>query len=164
MDTPPRDFWAFSLRLYATPGVAPACLALQDRAGADVNLVLFAFWAASRGQRLDPAQLAGVDAAVRPWREGVVRPLRAARRALKALGGTEATERLRDQVKRAELEAEQQQQAAMEGLLPRAEPVPGEGLAAANLTAYAEAAGLALPAAEAAALLRATRTAPAFPE
>jgi uncharacterized protein (TIGR02444 family) len=40
--SPPDDpFWRFSLDLYGRPGVAPACLALQDEAGADVNLVLY---------------------------------------------------------------------------------------------------------------------------
>jgi uncharacterized protein (TIGR02444 family) len=34
-------FWRFSLALYARPGVAAALLGLQDRAGRDVNLVLY---------------------------------------------------------------------------------------------------------------------------
>jgi pyruvate dehydrogenase E2 component (dihydrolipoamide acetyltransferase) len=32
MDFPPSPFWSFSLDLYRRPGVAEACLALQDRA------------------------------------------------------------------------------------------------------------------------------------
>ena len=157
-----EGLWAFSLRTYARPGVAQACLALQDQAGADVNLLLFALWAASRGQSLTAADMARVDAATRPWRDGVVCPLRATRRALKALGGTRDAERLRDQVKQAELEAERQQQAVMESLLPpQAEPTAHPGLALANLTAYAEAAGLVLPDPETQVLAQATRTYPA---
>jgi uncharacterized protein (TIGR02444 family) len=34
-----NPFWEFSLAFYAEPGVAPACLAMQDLEGVDVNLV-----------------------------------------------------------------------------------------------------------------------------
>jgi uncharacterized protein (TIGR02444 family) len=37
-------FWRFSLAFYERPGVADALIALQDREGFDVNLVLFALW------------------------------------------------------------------------------------------------------------------------
>ena len=49
---PPTPFWDFSLAVYGRPGVAPACLALQQRHGADVNLLLFCAWfgAAHRGR------------------------------------------------------------------------------------------------------------------
>ncbi|HKS89918.1 MAG TPA: TIGR02444 family protein, partial [Stellaceae bacterium] len=56
-------FWRFSLALYARPGVAEALIALQDRAGRDVNLMLFALWfGAVRGRRLDAARLAAAAA------------------------------------------------------------------------------------------------------
>ena len=42
-------FWRFSLELYARDGVPAACLALQDREGADVNLVLLALWLGESG-------------------------------------------------------------------------------------------------------------------
>ena len=42
-------FWSFSTEFYGRTGVAPACLVLQDRFGCDVNLLLFALWAARRG-------------------------------------------------------------------------------------------------------------------
>ena len=45
MDLPSSRFWDFSLEIYAKPGVAQACLALQDECGADVNLLLFCCWA-----------------------------------------------------------------------------------------------------------------------
>ncbi|GAA3549268.1 TIGR02444 family protein [Zobellella aerophila] len=34
------SFWQFSSRHYGKPGVAPACLALQDNHGANINLLL----------------------------------------------------------------------------------------------------------------------------
>jgi len=50
----PREespFWRFSLRFYSRPGVAAACLALQDEAGADVNLMLFLLFLAKTTHR-----------------------------------------------------------------------------------------------------------------
>ncbi|HEY9550471.1 MAG TPA: TIGR02444 family protein, partial [Kiloniellaceae bacterium] len=46
-------FWQFSGAVYARRGVAEACLALQQRHGLDVNLLLFCAWAGSNGRRLD---------------------------------------------------------------------------------------------------------------
>src|SRR4029077_986465 len=43
-DQRPDDLWRFSLAFYALPGVARALIALQDRDGLDVNLMLFAMW------------------------------------------------------------------------------------------------------------------------
>ena len=58
-------FWRFSLALYARPGVAEALIALQDRAGRDVNLMLFALWAgAVRRVALDAGALAAAEAAI----------------------------------------------------------------------------------------------------
>ena len=50
-----NPFWRFSLRTYRAPGVQEACLALQDRCGADVNLLLFCGWTGRDGRALDPA-------------------------------------------------------------------------------------------------------------
>ena len=41
-------FWQFSLRFYRMPQVADACIELQERAGVDVNLLLFLLWQASQ--------------------------------------------------------------------------------------------------------------------
>jgi uncharacterized protein (TIGR02444 family) len=43
-------FWCFSLAFYERPGVADALIALQDRDGFDVNLVLFALWLGISGR------------------------------------------------------------------------------------------------------------------
>jgi uncharacterized protein (TIGR02444 family) len=77
-------FWRFSLALYARPGVGPALIALQDRAGRDVNLILFCLWAgAVRGLRLDGGAFAAAEAAIADLRRETVEPLRALRRRLK---------------------------------------------------------------------------------
>ena len=109
----PPSLWDFSLATYARPGVAEACLALQDRFGQDVNLLLWALWLGTRGHRLRPDELASAEAAAGPWHAEVVVPLRIVRRRLKtgplpAPGG--AAEALRDRLKGLELEAERLEQ------------------------------------------------------
>ncbi len=115
---PHNPFWAFSLAVYARPGVPPACLALQDRRGIDVNLLLFAAWAGMGcGVALTAERLAAADSAVAGWRREVVQPLRAIRR--RAKGEDEALYR---RMKAAELEAERVQQDrlfAVSGLEPQ---------------------------------------------
>jgi len=37
-------FWRFSLHFYRQPKVADTCIALQEEAGVDVNLLLFLLW------------------------------------------------------------------------------------------------------------------------
>ena len=77
-------FWRFSLALYARPGVAEALIALQDRAGNDVNLILFALWrGVVHGHRLDQGELTAAEAAIAPLRRDVIEPLRKLRRGLK---------------------------------------------------------------------------------
>ena len=79
-----KTFWRFSLALYARPGVAGALIALQDRAGSDVNLVLFGLWlGVSRGHRLAAGELAAAQAAIAAINEAAVLPLRQLRRQLK---------------------------------------------------------------------------------
>jgi uncharacterized protein (TIGR02444 family) len=105
--------WAFALRVYAEPGVAPACLGLQVEAGVDVTMMLVAAFAAARcGIVVSSSEIAQMDALCRPWREQVVQPLRALRIALKS-GPAPApgrdTEPLRTQIKSSELTAERLQ-------------------------------------------------------
>ena len=78
-------FWRFSLAFYARPGVAEALIALQDRAGCDVNLILFALWRGmAHGHRLDHDELSAAETATTPLRRDIIEPLRRLRRGLKA--------------------------------------------------------------------------------
>lgn len=136
-------FWAFSLDLYGRSGVAPACLALQDRLGADVNLLLFCCWAGSHGRRLSVEEIRRAVEAVRAWHDEVVAPIRAARRRLKegftAMAG-EPAEALRRRLLSVEIEAERIAQFRLAELLPgdNAREAAGAHLAAVNLRAYLE--------------------------
>lgn len=134
---------AFSLRIYDAEGVREALLDLQDTHGCDVTLVLWCCWLAAMGRVPGDGLQAALDWG-RDWGDTVTRPLRAARRAIKP--HAEADDDiavLRQRVKTIELEAEI---ITLERLETRA---PGEAatgefqeLTAANLTAYAAAAGL----------------------
>src|SRR5262245_39037954 len=114
-------FWRFSLDVYAAPGVQAECLALQETHDIDVNLLLFCAWAgAETRQRLARPDLERLGDAVRAWRETVVKPLRSARRAIKAAALQDpAAHELRKRIAAAELEAERIEQAMLFALAPR---------------------------------------------
>src|SRR5688572_5067029 len=135
-------FWRFSLRFYALPEVAPACLALQDEAQVDVNLLLFLLFLADGGRAVTRDDVARLDAQIAPWRTDVVEPLRALRRRLKTGIGDvppPASEGLRNMVKKVELEAERLEQGRLENTAGRlGKPAPRADAARANLAAYAD--------------------------
>jgi uncharacterized protein (TIGR02444 family) len=112
--------WTFALAVYATPGVADACLGLQDRHGCDVNLLLFAAWmGAAHHWTMTSADMADAAAAVQDWHAEIVRPLRGVRRRLKSgppPGPNGASEALRTRIKAIEIEAERIELAALEML------------------------------------------------
>lgn len=141
---PDNPFWRFSLALYAAPGVQPACLTLQDRHGVDVNLALFCAWAgAARGVVLAVEEIAEADALVAPWRDALVAPLRAMRRAVKAMPALAdpAVAAFRRHVAATELEAERIGQAMLfrwaEARWPAARGGDRAAAALANLRALA---------------------------
>ena len=79
-----HPFWRFSLAVYRDKDVQAECLDLQERLGADVNVLLFcAYVGAAESLALGPADLADAAERVRAWHMQAVQPLRAARRSLK---------------------------------------------------------------------------------
>jgi uncharacterized protein (TIGR02444 family) len=110
--------WDFATKLYARPGVAPACLTLQDQHGVDVNQLMFAAWMGfDRGILMAPQEIAGAALHVQIWVGHVVNPLREVRRRMKnsALSSFHpASSELREQVKGLELHAEKLQLEALE--------------------------------------------------
>ena len=105
-----NPFWDYSIAHYAIDGVAPACVALQDEFGLDVNVVLYAAWWGARGMRLEQRHLNAIETAVAPWRNHVVVPLRKLRRQWRDYPGEGE---FRDAVKALELQAERRQQDMM---------------------------------------------------
>jgi uncharacterized protein (TIGR02444 family) len=121
--TDDNDLWRFSLRVYGAPNVAQECLALQDRFGMDVNVLLFCAWlGAARGTALSADELQDCEAAVSEWQERCVRPLRNARRAMKGLPGAED---LRAEIKKLELDAEKCEQQTLYALALQRWPAHG---------------------------------------
>jgi uncharacterized protein (TIGR02444 family) len=122
------ESWAFALAIYARPGVAESCLALQNEAGVDVMLLLTAAFAAVKHRHLlTPAQIEALDDACRPWREQIVWRLRAIRTELKTgvrPAPTEATEPFRSKIKALELEAEKLENRILAEYLPLVPPAP----------------------------------------
>ncbi len=126
---PSGDFWRYTLELYAREGMSRALIALQDRRGADVNLLLFCCWVAHRGRgRLSVSDLRRADAAIAGWRDEVTIPLREVRRRIKDSAERWSLEGAAE-VRRGVLETEIASESVTQGILERLEisPEPGEG-------------------------------------
>jgi len=113
-----NPFWEFSVELYKREGVANACLRLQDRCGADVNILMYCCWAAyHHGAQFDADTVDRILSVVAAWQTAVIKPLRDIRRALKAAThqgiAPDAQERLRNEIKHVELRSERLQQNAL---------------------------------------------------
>lgn len=138
-----ESLWEFASRCYAKPGVAEYCLASQDRVGADVNLLLAAAWLAAQGKRWRRDDVVAVIALCSDWRGHCVMPLRAVRRYLKEHAFEDA---IYQNAKTLELQAETVQLRIIESALQHLPACAGGSirpeLLAANLQAYADAAGL----------------------
>jgi uncharacterized protein (TIGR02444 family) len=160
-------FWRFSVRFYRQPGVADACIALQDGCGVDVNILLFFLWLATARRCVSPDVARAVCAKAMPWRDNVVAPLRATRRRLKegsALIEYGAAEAFRARIKAIELESERLQQEALFALaagLATETAATIEAAARANVAAYEHVLGRALTPAAVAALLGVLAAGPA---
>lgn len=145
---PDNPFWDFSLATYGGPGVADTCLALQDRHGIDVNMLLFCCWVgASGGGVLGPAGMAAALAAAGPWQRDVVVPLRRIRRDLRGAG--DMGESLKRRVAAVEIDAEHAEQLMIAATWvgqPDAVRNQAQGISDAcdNLARYLEAVGVAL--------------------
>lgn len=110
-------YWDFSLDVYSADSVAPSCLTLQDDIGLDVNVLLLSLLASHLKRRIiTPDEIAMADRLVRQWRESIVVGLRHIRRTLKtgpAPAPSVETDKLRQLVTKAELDAERIEQAML---------------------------------------------------
>ena len=138
VELPASPFWTFTLAVYQREGVSPACIALQDRLGLDVNFLLLCLYAGLRGCRLDAHDFARVEDRVAPWRSHVIHPLRAVRRWLKEQQLLEktASDQLRRGVLEHEIGSESVQQRLMESVVAIPEGASSASTAANNLKSY----------------------------
>ena len=101
----PELFWQHSLQHYTQPGVAEACLALQDHYQVNVNLLLFYHWCFTINQPVSQALREALEEAVATT-DPAIRNHRIRRRAAK---GSKVYKALKQQ----ELELEAAQQAEL---------------------------------------------------
>lgn len=122
-----NPLWEFSLWAYGLQGVDKALLSLQDRMGADVNMVLFCVWLAYRGGSASDLteNMSNALKLSREWQVAMVAPIRKCRENLKVLiegsgmsGETKAQmEGLRERIKANEIDLEALQIVALHGLV-----------------------------------------------
>lgn len=134
IDGAENPFWDFSLATYARPGVAEACVALQDRHGLDVNMLLFCCWTGSLGHGLGAGELRGLLREVRDWQLQVVAPLRSVRRWLKARDHVASA--LRADITSCEVKAERIEQSMLFASFPVEPGPPSPSIAVGNLRSY----------------------------
>ncbi len=121
------DLWTWAVKAYDGPGVAEACLSLQDHNEQNVPLLLWAAWVAVTGRRPDEETIEAACDAARAYDTVIVSPLRAVRRTLKApIPDVENDHReaLRQQVKALELDAERRLMLELEALAPAPSGAP----------------------------------------
>ena len=137
-----NPFWRFSVAVYAQPGVADECLALQSALDIDVNALLFCAWlGADRKLVLDDKALSAIEACAQSWHASVVRPLRAVRHTMKPMPdmADDAVKALRKEVATLELRAEQIEQAKLFEIadaIARGANAASKGAVAANIAAF----------------------------
>lgn len=130
--------WDWAVAAYGAPGVAEACLALQDSNEQNVPLLLWSAWVAQTGRKPDAETIEAACDTARAWDSVVVAPLRSVRRTLKAPvpdiddGPREA---IRNRIKALELEAERHLLDALEALAPEAAGSPRPAIDALAATA-----------------------------
>ncbi|WP_138379122.1 TIGR02444 family protein [Luteithermobacter gelatinilyticus] len=124
---PENEFWDFSIALYQKPNVAKACLELQDKTKANVNILLYCCWIADRyGAGLTAQAFQHLERATHPWSHNVIHPLRQARKAVRTCSpslsippGEEMLIRgIKQEILRVELLAERYQQQKLYDLTP----------------------------------------------
>jgi uncharacterized protein (TIGR02444 family) len=142
-------FWRFSLGFYRQPGVADACIALQDECGVDVNVLMFFLWFATQLKEVSPEHARAVWEQAALWRDHVVAPLRGVRRKLKEgvpLVARDTAEFFRTRIKAVELESERLEQEALFAMIPSIKTTAApsvEAAARANVLAYEQALAVA---------------------
>lgn len=130
--------WDWAVAAYGAPGVADACLALQDHHGQNAPLMLWAAWIAATGRKPDEETLEAACDTARAWDSVVVAPLRSIRRILKAPVpdiDDGPREGVRNRIKALELEAERHLLEALEALAPPVEGPPRPAIEALVATA-----------------------------
>lgn len=124
--------WDFALAVWRRAGVEEICLELQDQHGQSVALLLWGAWSAREGWGPDGASIVRAAALAEAWENGVLQPMRLARRGLGGqLPGLVDDERaaLIERLQSAELEIERQFARVLEAIAAPAPSQPRRPLA-----------------------------------
>lgn len=108
-----ENVWHSMVAAYSRPGVDRICLSLQSCHDVDVTIALFFLLADRAGLAPSENDAVAMDTGIAEWREHVVRGLRAIRTWQKLRVGSPVEEKLRNDIKRLELEAERLQLARL---------------------------------------------------
>jgi len=124
---PPNDLWDYAARVYARGRASAACLALQDRHGLDVNVLLYCCWVASSGRGVfRDGELEHALTAIGPWRMDVIDVLHDLKVRLKG-DVAPAPKALADELRRVVVESELHAEHAEVLMLHAAMTRPGTG-------------------------------------
>lgn len=93
-----NPFWQFSLKVYKANQIQEICHSLQDKEGANVNLLLYCFWLAYEKEAMPEEAFNLACQTIMPWHEQITANLRKARRSIEIAG--EETGWLKDFFKR----------------------------------------------------------------
>ncbi|MDF1721281.1 MAG: TIGR02444 family protein [Minwuia sp.] len=103
---PPNELWDYATRVYGRGRAQEACLAMQDRHGLDVNVLMFCCWVASSGRgRFRDGELEHALQAVDRWHDHVIGNLHQLKLFLKG-GVAPAPKTLSDDLRRVVVESE----------------------------------------------------------
>jgi uncharacterized protein (TIGR02444 family) len=83
MNFPESKFWDFSINTYQSGAVESACLQLQNKHPADINIILYCCWAGQNHIGLLHKDVKKLIATTRPWQTTILKPLRDARKTMK---------------------------------------------------------------------------------
>lgn len=92
------ELWLFAVERYARPAVREACLAAQDRCGADVSLLLYLAWLEQQGLARSAAEWQALGSSLADFRRAVttVRRLRRKLSSAAAVGQRDLLQQARD--------------------------------------------------------------------
>lgn len=165
---PAHPFWDFSLEVYMTEGVPPACVVVQENHQIDVNILLYCCWLGASGRGVTTAgELDRLKQAVDPWHQNVVRSLRAIRGRLKdgmPPAPRDLSDSMRGRIAKIEIDCEHVEQLMLAASLEKEadESVAADRRASdaiANIDSYFDSLGIVIGPDDKAALLTVLRVA-----
>jgi uncharacterized protein (TIGR02444 family) len=83
MKFPNSELSSFAAQTYQIVNVESACLNLQNRVAADVNILLYCCWCGDQHIALNKGDITQIIAAAAPWQDSILTPLRKARKMMK---------------------------------------------------------------------------------